>query len=125
MNESQRNILIVVAIAIALSTPMLVSGFALTSGMLFMIFSILFTIAIAWFLWGVYRAREGTINALPTHWRLLLQASAAVAFVTSLTGIGYPGWAGRNAGNAALFFVLMAGSVLGIYYAWQQRTSRW
>lgn len=127
MSESQRNLLILLAIAII--GVMFSGAFNLGAGILRMLMNLAFTILIIVFLFSLYRRNTGTIARMPLVPRLVLQGAALLLCAIVITGtfqigglLPYPpfGWAGK-------YPVAFYGSVFAlgfaIWWAWQQRNS--
>jgi len=125
MSDSQRNIIIVMAVAIAAVAFSSVGGVAIGSASA--LINLLFTIAIIWFLGTLYTRHSGTIATMPATPRTVLRVAAAVLALVLLTGsFGFLpppfGWA---AGNSLLYFGSIFACGFAIWWAWQQRTSKW
>lgn len=131
MSESQRNLLILVAIAIA---GALFSGvFNVGAGLLGLALNIAFTIAIAWFLIILYRRHSGTIAAMPQTPRIVMQASGVAVlflivggsslFVALAPGLPLP--FGLQTRMPVLYWSGLLLCLFGMWWSWQQRTSRW
>lgn len=123
MTETQRNFAILLAIAVV--GYVAYQTFSITAATIFFVISILFMIAISFALWRLYKSREGTIALMATKWRLLLQLSAVLGYVTLVTGLLFPGWASWGALFALMWFTLLGACIAGIHTAWQQRTTGW
>lgn len=128
MTEQQRNFAILFAVAVI--GFLAFSVFSLSSTIVLTIISLLFFIAISFALWRLYKSREGTIALMDAKWRLLLQVSAVVGYLTLATGLFPPfifplGWASYGPAWGFSWFVLLGACVAGIYYSWQQRTTGW
>ena len=129
MTESQRNLLILVAIAFIGAAAGGV--FDLGAGVLSSLLNLAITVLIVAAIVLLYRRNAGTINQMPTTPRLVLQIAAVAAGAILLTGtfrfmdlLPYPpfGW-------ASFYPVAFYGSLFAcgfaIWWAWQQRLSRW
>ncbi len=119
MSESQRNILIVVALA---ALAMIFSGAAGTaiftiSQLLNLAFAVLIVLAVV----NWYRGRGYVISSMPSHLRLLLQFSLIMILVVFITGTVYPNWAYWGGFYTPAFFTMLAACGLGIYWAWSNR----
>lgn len=129
MSESQRNLLILVAIAIV--GVMFSGAYGVGSGIAKLLINIAFTVMLVWLLVSSYQRHSGTIAQMAIGPRLLLQVSGIVLIVTYVTGtLAFPGvlpsppfgWAGMF---PVMFWSLVLLCAFGIWYAWQQRVSRW
>jgi len=132
MTDSQRNLLILVAIAVAgvVFSGAFGAGAYLASSLLNVTFTILMVAAVV----VVYNRHSATIALMPSTPRLLLQAATVVLGLVLLTGllqvrtasgnlIPPPfGWAN---GNALAFWGVVFACGFAIWWSWQQRTSRW
>lgn len=128
MTESQRNLLILVAIA---AIGVAFSGaFNLGAGALATVLNVAFTVMIVAAIAIVYRRHSGTIARMPATPRLVLQASALGLGAVVVTGtfqvaglLPWPfGWA--NAYPVPFYGAIFA-FAFGIWWAWQQRVDRW
>lgn len=127
MTDSQRNLLILVALAVA---GVIFSGaFDLGAGIAHLLLNIAFTVTLVWFLVILYQRNSGTIAAMPVAPRLVLQVAGIFLLGMLLTGLlrasflPWPfGWANVYPG---IFWPAMLLCVFGIWWSWQQRTSRW
>lgn len=131
MSESQRNLLILVVIAVA---GALFSGaFNVGAGLLGLALNIAFTIAIAWFLVVLYRRHSGTIATMPQTPRLVMQASGVAVLFLLVAGSslfvalapGLPLPFGLQARAPVVYWSALLLCGFGIWWSWQQRTSRW
>lgn len=125
MNDSQRNFLILIAIAVL---GVMFSGvFALTAGTISMVVNLLFIAATVAFLIIQYQRNSGTIGLMKPRYRLQLQISGVVLLVVMITGLGVPpffaGWSGASGLHTILFFGFLAASIYGLYNAWRNRYS--
>lgn len=128
MTESQRNLLILVALAVV---GVLFSGaFSIGAGILGVALNLAFTILIIAFLVILYRRNAGTIAAMPVTPRLVMQISGIVMAIVLFTGmLAAPflptsifGWSARQ---PVLFWGLVLASGFGMWWSWQQRSNRW
>jgi hypothetical protein len=125
VSDSQRNFLILIAIA---ALGVMFSGvFALTAGTISIIVSFLFIAATIAFLIIQYQRNSGTISLMKPRYRLQLQASGIVLLIVIVTGLGVPpflrGWSGISGLHTIAFFGLLAASIYGLYHAWRNRYS--
>lgn len=128
MTESQRNLLILVAIAVigVMFSGTFNSGASILSDLL----NIAFTVMIVAVVVMVYRRHSGTISQLPTVPRLVLQGSvfalAAIVITGTLQFNGHLpepfGWASQS---PVAFYGSIFALAFAIWWAWQQRVSRW
>ena len=128
MTESQRNLLILVAIAVL---GVVFSGaFSIGSGTAMAFLNVAFAVAIIWFLINLYIQRSGTIAQIATVPRVVLQLSSLVMLCLLATGmlnVGFLpnppfGWSNQY---PVPFWSLVFLSGFGIWWGWQHRTSRW
>lgn len=127
MSDSQRNLLILLIIAVA---GVLFSGaFSIGAGIAGMLLNLAFTVAIVWFLVMIYQRNSGAIAQLATVPRLVMQVCGLVLVGCLVTGmisapfLPFPfGWSSMY---PAVFYPLLLGCAFGMWWAWQQRTSRW
>lgn len=130
MTDSQRNMLILVAIAVI---GVVFSGaFGLGAGIANLLLRIAFAIVLMWFLIVLYQRNSGTIAAMPVTPRLVLQVAGIVllaAFVTGTLSLPFLpppfGWAHYGGIFTLVFWGTVFGCAFAIWWAWQQRTSRW
>jgi hypothetical protein len=125
MTEGQRNILIIVAIAVV-GTLFFGDTLGLGAGIAGLLLNVAFTIAIVWFLIVLYNRHQGTIATMPSTPRTVLQASGVVLIFLLLAGIlafFVPALAAVR--NPMIYWPALLLSIFGIWWAWQQRTSRW
>lgn len=128
MTDSQRNLLILLAIAIA---GVVFSGaFNVGAGAVGMLLNIAFTVAIVWFLAILYQRHSGTIATMPVTPRLVLQVAGLALVLMLATGmliapfLPFPPFGWANA-YPMVFWPAVLLCVFGIWWGWQQRTSRW
>ncbi|MBC7462304.1 MAG: hypothetical protein H7287_13160 [Thermoleophilia bacterium] len=127
MTDTQRNFLILGALAVI---GVLFSGaFNLGTGAANVFLNIAFTVVLIWALINLYVRKSGTIAQIATVPRVVLQASCLALLLLLVTGfLSVPflprpfGWS-RDYG--LLFWGAMFVSGFGIWWGWQQRTSRW
>ncbi len=118
MSDTQRNFLILGAIALA---GVLFSGaFGTGAGIAFTVLNIAFAILIIWFVISLYQRNSGTIAQMPATPRLVLQ-SCGIAIVALLATM----FLGIPLVPPAMFWLLVFGCGFGIWWAWQQRTTKW
>ena len=128
MTESQRNLLILLVVAVV--GVMFSGAFGLGAGAAFSALNIAFTVLLVWFAVVLYQRHSGTIATMPAGPRTVLQAGVVVLLLTYVTGtlrIGnlLPPPFGWSSSAPLLFWGLVLGSGFAIWWAWQQRTSRW
>lgn len=128
MTDSQRNLLILLAVAVAgaVFSGAFGGGALIASILLNVAFTVL--LLAAGVLW--YQRNSGTIDRLPSTQRWVMRGAALVLLVTLTTGmltigtlLPWPfGWS-----NTAplLFWGLVLACAGAIWWAWQHRTSRW
>lgn len=131
MTEGQRNILIVAAIAVV-GSLFFSDAFGVGAGTANFLINIAFRILIIWFLVVLYQRHSGTIATMPSTPRLVLQACGI--FLLLLLSLGLIALVFALAGSASpleilsepvIFWPALLASIFGIWWAWQQRTSRW
>lgn len=130
MTESQRNLLILIGIAVL---GVVFSGaFGLGAGAAMTFLNIAFAVVIIWFLITLYQRNSGTIAAMQPTPRLVLQASGAVLLGVLITGmINVPflpppfGWSNWGGSYTLIFWGTVFACGFGIWWAWQQRSTRW
>lgn len=128
MTESQRNLLILVAIAVI--GVMFSGAFNLGAGVLGALLNVAFTVMIVAVLVMVYRRHSGTIAQMPTTPRLVLQLAVLALAAIVITGtfqfaglLPEPfGWANRQ---PVVFYGAIFALAFAIWWSWQQRTTRW
>ena len=118
MSETQRNFVILGAIAML---GLVFSGqFGVGAGIAFTVLNIAFAILIIWFLIMLYRRNSGTIALMPATPRIVLQACGiAIVGLLATLMLGVP------LVPPTVFWLLVFGCGFGIWWAWQQRTTRW
>jgi hypothetical protein len=127
MSDTQRNMLILLAIAVA---GVVFSGaFGIGAGYANMLLNIAFTVVIVWFLVVLYQRNSGTIAQMPVTPRLVLQA-AGIALVAMLaTGLLHAPFLPAPFGWGLVFPMVFWPAVLmcgfSLWWAWQQRVTRW
>lgn len=128
MTDSQRNLLILLVVAVAGAA---FSGvFNVGAGLAGMLLNIAFTVAIVWVMVLQYQRHSGTIARMPIAPRLVLQVAGVALMVIVATGmlhapfLPYPlfGW---SSGYPMIFWPSLLLCGFGIWWGWQQRTSRW
>lgn len=129
MSDSQRNLIILVAIAIA---GVLFSGaFNLGAGGAMAFLNLAFTIVLVWFLVTIYQRNSGTIATMPVAPRLILQAACLALLLIFVTGmlrlpfVELPPPFGWSNSQPVLFWGSVFACGFAIWYSWQQRTSKW
>lgn len=127
MTDSQRNLLILVAVAVA---GVLFSGaFSVGAGVASMFLNVAFTIVIVWALVAFYQRNSGTIATMQATPRLVLQVAAGALVLMLATGLLHVPFLPFPFGWGSIYplvfwpAVLLAG--FAIWWSWQQRTSRW
>lgn len=127
MSDTQRNLLILLAVAVA---GVIFSGaFNLGAGVAGLLLNIAFTVLLVWFLVVMYQRHSGTIATMPLMPRLILQAAGIILVASFATGmLNAPflpapfGWSNTHPG---IFWPTILACGFAIWWAWQQRTSRW
>jgi hypothetical protein len=125
VTEGQRNILIIVAIAV-IGTLFFGDTLGLGAGIASLLVNVAFTVAIVWFLVVLYQRHQGTIATMPSAPRTVLQVCGVVLIFLLLAGLlalFMPALAALR--NPVLYWPALFLSIFGIWWAWQQRTSRW
>lgn len=127
MTESQRNLLILIAVAIV---GVLFSGaFNVGTGFAFTLLNVAFVVVIVFAVVSMYRRHSGTIATMPTTPRLLLQSAVVALVAIFATGTLNFGFLPEPFGWSNTYPLLFWGSVFAccfaIWYSWQQRTSKW
>jgi hypothetical protein len=129
MTESQRNLLILAVIAVIGAAAGGV--FDLGAGALAGVLNTALTLLIVFAIVMLYRRQSGTIAQMATTPRLVLQAAVIVAAAAIVTGtfrlaglLPDPpfGWAGHY---PVVFYATLFACGFAIWWAWQQRVSRW
>lgn len=125
MTETQRNMLILAAVAVAGAIFSGAFTGAAVSASTFL--NIAFAVVIVWLGILQYRQRSGTIAQMPVMPRLVLQICALALLLIIVTGslplLPYPfGWSNVH---TVLFYASILLCAFGIWWAWQKRTSRW
>lgn len=119
MGETQRNFLIIAAIALL---GVVFSGaFGATAGLVSMLLNLAFALMLGATLWVLHRNKASTISAMQPAHRLLLQGSGIVLYLVFLTGTVFPGWSSWGGMFAGMFFLLIGVCIYAMYWAWQQR----
>lgn len=127
MTDSQRNLLILLAVAVA---GVLFSGaFGVGAGIASIFLNVAFTVMLVWFAVILYRRHSGTIARMPHLPRLVLQVATVALIVAFATGtLSAPflpppfGWSNDY---AVAFWALVLGCGFAIWWSWQQRSTRW
>ncbi|MCW2925796.1 MAG: hypothetical protein JWM98_3200 [Thermoleophilia bacterium] len=128
MTDSRRNLLILVALAVA--GAIFTGAFSTTAGSLSAILNLAFAVLLVWFLIASYQRNSGTIAQMDATPRLVLQAAGLALIVVFITGtisfsfLPYP-WFGWQSGHAGLFYGALILCGFGLWWSWQQRRSRW
>lgn len=129
MTESQRNLLILVAIALVGAAAGGV--FDLGAGVLASLLNLAITVLIVFAIVMLYRRHSGTIAQMSITPRLVLQVAALGAGAIIVTGtfrlgelLPYPPFGWANVYPVAFYGSLFACG-FAIWWAWQQRVSRW
>ena len=86
MTEGQRNILIIVAIAV-IGTLFFGDTLGLGAGIASLLINVAFTVAIVWFLIVLYQRHQGTIATMPSTPRTVLQMCGVVLIFLLLAGL--------------------------------------
>jgi hypothetical protein len=116
-SESQRNLLIILAIGIVVT--ILSAGSALFT--IERLISIIFTIVILWAMWSWHQRNQDRIATMPNLPRIVFYFGAIGGLAVMFTGLGVPGWASWGASYALVFFALLAGCIYGAWWAWQRK----
>lgn len=125
MTDSQRNLLILLAVAVVGVLFSGAFGVAAFSASAFL--QVAFTVVMVWFLISLYRRHSGTIASMPAMPRLVMQLAGIAVVVMLATGtipfLPLPfGWAQIY---PQVFWPGLLICGFGIWWSWQQRTSRW
>lgn len=128
MTESQRNLAILGVVAVA--GAILSGQFNVAAGSVFALLNVAFAVLIVWWLVGSYQRNSGTIAQMPVGPRLVLQLSGAALILIYVTGtLGFSflphppfGW---QVDHVGLFYGALLLCGFGLWWSWQQRTSRW
>ncbi len=127
MSDSQRNFLILAVIAVLGVT--FSGAFGTSAGLAYGLLNLAFAVLTVWFLIWLYQRNSGTIAAMPSTPRLVLQVAGAVLLAVVVTGMTtfsfLPAPFGWKADYPVPFWGLIFGCSFAIWWAWQQRTSRW
>ena len=113
MTDTQRNILIVVGAAIALT--LFTSVLGPVAGLLFTILQILFFVGLAWLGYRFWRDNRSTIDTMPGDRRLMLYGAAAVL---ALVVVSSRLWV-VDAFSALIFFAIVGACLYALYTVWQ------
>lgn len=124
MTETQRNFLILGALAMLGVIAATSGAFDLATFGVMTILNILFAIAILAFVVQLRTRRAGSIANIPQPWRLLLDVCGVGLVLVFVTGLLYPAWSGWGAFYAVMFFALTAAFIAGIWFCWNQRPYR-
>ena len=128
MTDSQRNLAILGAIAVA--GALIGGAFDSAAFNVNLLLNIAFTVVMTWFLVITYQKHSGTIAQMPIGPRLVLQGSGIALVAIFVTGslragfLPYPPFGWSN--TYPLYFwgsIILCG--FGLWWSWQQRTSRW
>lgn len=129
MSESQRNILILVVIAV-IGSLFFSEQLGLGTGVLGLVLNVAFTVMIVWLLVVLYQRHSGTIAQMGHTPRLVLQICGATLLFLLIAGsallaafLPYP--FGLQVHAPMIFWPALLACAFGIWWAWQQRTSRW
>ncbi|MCW2956190.1 MAG: hypothetical protein JWO69_1059 [Thermoleophilia bacterium] len=129
MSDSQRNLIILVAIAIA--GVMFSGAFGIGAGGALAFLNLAFTVVIVWFLVTLYQRNSGTIATMPTGPRLMMRVACLALLLILVTGmlrlplVELPSPFGWSNQQPVLFWGSVFACGFAIWYSWQQRTSRW
>ncbi|MCB0878857.1 MAG: hypothetical protein KDC46_07745 [Thermoleophilia bacterium] len=127
MSDTQRNFLILGALALA--GVMFSGAFGTGAGIAFLLLNAAFAVLIVWFLITLYQRNSGTIALMPATPRLVMQAASAGVLILVVTGMFHlpflPPPFGWSADYPVVFWGLLLGCAFAVWWAWQQRTSRW
>ncbi len=128
MTDSQRNLLILLAVAVA---GVLFSGaFGIGAGLASIFLNVAFTVMLVAFAVILYRRHSGTIGRMPHVPRLVLQSAVIALVVAFGTGMLHApflpnppfGWSNTQ---PLAFWALVLGCGFAIWWSWQQRSARW
>lgn len=127
MTDSQRNLLILLAAAVA---GVLFSGaFGIGAGIASIFLNVAFTVLLVCFAVVLYRRHSGTINSMSHVPRLVLQVATVALVIAFATGtlnapfLPFPfGWSNFY---PLAFWALVLGCGFAIWWSWQQRSTRW
>ena len=125
MTDSQRNLLILLAVAVA---GVLFSGaFGIGAGVASIFLNVAFTVMLVAFAVILYRRHSGTIARMPHLPRLILQVATVALVIAFATGTLSAPFLPEPFGWSNVYPIAFWGLVLGCGFAiwWQQRTSRW
>jgi hypothetical protein len=125
MTDSQRNVLILVAIAIIVAATSGHGG-ALALGGASALLGVLFRMAIIAFVIVTYQQRSGTIALMQSTPRLILQVCVAgIVLLLTLPLIAMLVAIPSVAANPAVYWPALFLCAFGIWWSWQQRTTGW
>ncbi len=113
MTDNQRNILIVVGLALALTLFTGVLG--PIAGLLFGVLQLLFLVAIAWLAYRFWRENRATIDTMPQERRLMLYGAAAVLVLVLLTSRFWV----YDMLSALVFFAVVGACLYALWTVWQ------
>ena len=126
MTDSQRNMLILLAVAVA---GVLFSGaFGVAAGGAQTFLQIAFMVVIVWLIVTLYQRHSGTIATMPIAPRVVLHAAMFVLLALVITGSALPflpwpfGW---SSVYPQIYWPLLIASGFAIWWSWQNRTTGW
>ena len=114
-NTLWRNLGIVALVAAALTAAG--EGGSQVTDILFLVFRILFLVALAGLALTVWRQNRGTFGLMPLRTRVMLYGSVAGIVLLVVTA---DLWASSSAPAALLFFAALAGFGYELYRCWQE-----
>jgi hypothetical protein len=136
MSDTQRNFLILALIAVA--GLLFSTEFGVGAATLMALISLAFLILMVYFAITIYHRNSGTIAQMDTTPRMVMQLSFGTMMVLLVIGmmppvlplvnvpLPYPVGFSRFGGSwTYLFWGGVIASGFGMWWAWQQRTSRW
>jgi hypothetical protein len=122
MTESQRNILIVAALAVL--GVVFSAQFSVSAWLLQNLMNLAFCFIVTFMAWQWYRPRERAIHTMDLFWRLLLLAAGAALILVIWTGAIYPGWA--QGGTMLVVWLAVQGALIyGVHTIFTNRSSSW
>lgn len=127
MTDSQRNFMILLAVAVA--GVLFSDAFGIGAGIANLLINVAFTILIVSFAVILYRKHSGTIAGMPHVPRLVLQAAVMAlvfAFATGMLHLPFlPFPFGWSSVYPVAFWALVLSCGFAIWWSWQQRSTRW
>lgn len=123
MTESQRNILIVAAVAVlgvAFS-----QAFGIGAWLAQNLLNLAFCFIATFMAWQWYRPRERAIRDIDLRWRLLLMASGVMLLLVMWTGAIFPGWAGNSMMMLVVWLALQGALFYAVHTIFVNRSASW